>query len=158
MLKRIRSILCMIVCFAMLLGCAAYAESAAPTGTEENDPDLMTWLNDGWKLLKKGFRTASDFVQETLLPVWEKKVEEYYAEFSRDPEVQSAWETLKEGAEEAGRVTKEAATEAYNVITEWVQENGGTISQEFTDALHQIAVAAGVEEDAGTGPEEAGEA
>ncbi len=62
------------------------------------------------------------------------------------PEVQEAWNTLKEGAEYAGKYSKEAVTEAYQTVRDWMQGEGEAVDQEAASALDQMAAAAGVEE------------
>ena len=145
MKKMLTSAIGILLCLAILLSCTAYAESTAAAPGEVGASDYVEWLKDGWKLLQKTVENATNYLKENL-PVWEKTIEDYYKQFSKNPEVEDAWETLKEGATEAGRVSKEAATEAYNRVCKWIQENGGTASEELAEAIDRVGRAAGVDE------------
>ena len=145
MKKTITSAIGILLCLVLLLGSTAYAESPAAPFKEVGTSDYVEWLKDGWKLIQKTVENATSYLKESL-PVWEKTIEDYYKQFSKTPEVQDAWETLKEGASEAGRVSKEAATEAYNRVCKWIQENGGTASEELAEAIDRVGRAAGVDE------------
>ena len=145
MKKTLASAIGILLCLALLVSSTAYAESPAATAGEGGTSEYVEWLKDGWKLLQKTAENATSYLKENL-PAWEKTIEDYYKQFSKTPEVQDAWETLKEGASEAGRVSKEAATEAYNRVCEWIQENGGTASEELADTIDRLGRAAGVDE------------
>ena len=145
--NRLSAVMIAILCCALILGSgnAGLADTAQSSEVQTEFPEYKSWLDTGWKWLQDTVKAGTDYLRENL-PVWEKTIEQYYAEFGNDPEVQEAWETLKEGASEAGRVSKEKAEEAYNTIRDWMKENGGTISRDISEAIDRIAIAAGVDE------------
>ena len=132
---------------ALIVGFGNYgfADTAQASEVQTDLSAIKDWASAGWKWLQDTAKAGTEYLQKNL-PVWEKTIEQYYAEFGNDPEVQEAWGTLKEGASEVGRISKEKAEEAYETIRSWMQENGKPINQKIAEAIDQVAIAAGVEE------------
>ena len=165
--NRLLAVVTVILCCALIVGIGNYgfADTAQAPEVQTDLSAIKEWAGAGWKWLQDTVKAGTEYLQKNL-PVWEKTIEQYYAEFSTDPEVQEAWSTLKEGASEVGRISKEKAEEAYDTIRNWMQgriskekaeeaydtirnwmqENGKPINQEIAEAIDQIAIAAGVEE------------
>ncbi len=145
--NRILPVVTAILCCALIFGFGNYgfADTAQASEVQTDLSEFKDWIGAGWKWLQDTVKAGTEYLQENL-PVWEETIEQYYAEFSTDPEVQEAWSTLKEGASEVGRISKEKAEEAYNTIRNWMQKNGKPINQEIAEAIDQIAIAAGVDE------------
>ena len=145
--NRLLAVATVILCCALIVGIGNYgfADTAQAPEVQTDLSAIKEWAGAGWKWLQDTVKAGTEYLQKNL-PVWEKTIEQYYAEFSTDPEVQEAWSTLKEGASEVGRISKEKAEEAYDTIRNWMQENGKPINQEIAEAIDQIAIAAGVEE------------
>ncbi len=77
---------------------------------------------------------------------WNDTVQKYLEEKKSSSDVQEAWNTLKEGAEHAGKVSEEAVTEAYHVVRDWTLDTSDAIDQSIASAIDQMASAAGVKE------------
>ena len=97
------------------------------------------WLNDGIDWVKDAFKSGVEYVQENL-PGWIDTVSGFFSDAS--PEVQEAWDILRENAAQAGKAGQEAAASAFHTILDWMDENG--ITDEAADALGELAEAAGV--------------
>ena len=150
---KIRAAIALVLVLTLLSGGAAFAEasSSAPAAkTEENGS--MSWIEGGISWIQKAYSTGKDVAMygkewlKQAVPVWTETVQNFIDEKSSDPEVQKAWNTIKEGAENAGKVSSETLNEAYHTVREWMQNAGETIDQEVASALDQMASAAGVEE------------
>ena len=149
-----RSVIAVALVLVMLLGTTAYAQAtpaSSPT-MKEKAGEAMTWIGEGVDWIKNAYNTGKDAVVNSaewikqMMPEWSETVQSFINEKINAPEVQEAWNTLQEGAENAGNVSKEAVTEAYQTIREWMQSTGETVDQEVASALDQMAGAAGVEE------------
>ena len=130
---KIRAFIAWMLCFVMLLSGIASAESAA-TG----------WLQKGWDWITEITGINTDAVKETVQG-WVDIVGEFVSEFRDNPEVQEAWNTLKEGALKAGTAGRDAVTKAYRTVLDWWLENGKEITKEAASAIDGLAKAAGVE-------------
>ena len=150
---KIRAAIALVLVFTMLFGGTVFAEasSSAPAAKTE-DSSYMSWIEGGISWVQKAFSTGKDAVMngkewlKQAIPEWTETVQNFIDEKSSDPEVQEAWNTLKEGAENAGKVSADALNEAYHTVRDWMQNAGETIDQEVASALDQMAGAAGVEE------------
>ena len=122
--NRLLAVVTVILCCALIVGIGNYgfADTAQAPEVQTDLSAIKEWAGAGWKWLQDTVKAGTEYLQKNL-PVWEKTIEQYYAEFSTDPEVQEAWSTLKEGASEVGRISKEKAEEAYDTmeaeLAEW---------------------------------------
>ncbi len=130
---KIRAFIAWMLCLVMLLSGVASAESAG-----------SGWLQKGWDWIKGITEINTDAARETVRG-WADTVSEFASEIRDNPEVQEAWNTLKEGALKAGTAGKEAVTRAYRTVLNWWLENGKEITKEAASALDGLAKAAGVE-------------
>ena len=130
---KIRSFIAGMLCFVMLLSGVASAESSG-----------SGWLQKGWDWITEITGINTDAAKKTVRG-WADTVSEFASEFKDSPEVQEAWNTLKEGALKAGTAGKEAVTKAYRTVLDWWLENGKGITKEAASALDGLAKAAGVE-------------
>ena len=130
---KIRAFITWMLCFVMLLSGIASAESA-----------VAGWLQKGWDWITEITGINTDEVKETVQG-WVDTVGGFASEIRDNPEVQEAWNTLKEGALKAGTAGKEAVTKAYRTVLDWWLENGKEITKEAASALDGLAKAAGVE-------------
>ena len=130
---KIRAFIAWMLCLVMLLSGVASAESAG-----------SGWLQKGWDWIKGITGINTDAARETVRG-WADTVSEFASEIRDNPEVQEAWNTLKEGALKAGTAGKEAVTKAYRTVLDWWLENGKEITKEAASALDGLAKAAGVE-------------
>ncbi len=120
------------------------------SGIEENS--YLSWIGDGMRWVEETYTTSKNAVvdgTEWLLESmqeWNGTVKNYLDEKKSSPEVREAWNTLKDGAEHAGKVSEEAATEAYHTVRDWMLKKSETIDQSVASALDRMASAAGVRE------------
>lgn len=131
---KIRSFLAWTLCFVFFFSTVCYADNSG-TGWFEKG---RTWLKD-----KTGFDIET--AKETVLD-WTDRISEFASEIKDNPEIQSAWNTLKDGAMQAGRTGQEAVTEAYHVVLDWWLKNGDGITGEAASVLDGLAKAAGVDQ------------
>ncbi len=129
------------------------AESPAPvTESEIEKSEYFSWIGDGMRWVEETCIMSMDAVAggtEWLLESmkeWNGTVQDYLDEKKSDPEVREAWNTLKDGAEHAGEVSEEAATEAYHTVRDWMLKKSDAIDQGVASALDRMAGAAGVRE------------
>ena len=130
---KIRVLIVWILCFVMLLSGVASAESAG-----------SGWRQKGWDWITEITGINTDAARETVRE-WVDTVSEFASDLRDNPEVQEAWNTLKEGALKAGTAGKEAVTKAYRTVLNWWLENGKEITKEAASALDGLAKTAGVE-------------
>ena len=133
---KIRSFITWMLCFVLLLSGGASAETEEPG-----------WLQKGWELITGIAGKAGIDVDSAKESVrgWADTVIEFASGIKDNPEVQEAWNTLKDGALKAGTAGKEAVTEAYHMVLNWWLENGRGITERVASALDSLAKAAGVE-------------
>ncbi|MCR5090226.1 MAG: hypothetical protein K6C08_12040 [Oscillospiraceae bacterium] len=141
----------------MMSGGVAMAETpeVSPTPVIESEieeNDYFSWIGDGMRWVRETYTTSRDAVidgTEWLIEStreWNETVQEYLDERKSDPEVREAWNTLRDGAEHAGKVSEEAAAEAYHTVRDWMLKKGDAIDQHVASALDRMASAAGVRE------------
>lgn len=130
---KIRAFIAWMLCFVMLLSGVASAES---TGSG--------WLQKGLDWIKGITGINTDAAKETVQG-WVDTLGEFASDIRDNPEVQEAWNTLKQGALKAGTAGREAVTKAYRIVLNWWLENGKEITKEAASALDGLAKAAGVE-------------
>ena len=126
--------LLLVICLMLLCSGSAFAE---PFSAPE-------WASEGWRWLKSTVKTGTEYIRENF-PVWQEAVESSLSEIGADPGVQEAWNTLKDGAEKAGTVSREALDAAYSTVREWMDTNGKDISREVASSINRMAAAAGVD-------------
>ena len=131
---KIKVFIAWLLCFVTLLCGTAVAE------TEDSG-----WLQQSWEWVTEITGINIDEVRDTVLG-WIDTVSDFASDIKDNPEVQEAWNTLKEGAFEAGTAGKEAVTKAYRMILDWWLENGERITKEAASALDSLAKAAGVDQ------------
>ena len=131
---KIRTFLAWLLCFVMLLSGTASAE------TSESG-----WLDKGLGWIEEKTGIDTDSIKENMIG-WMDTLGEFASDIKNDPEVQQAWNTLKDGALKAGATGKEAVTEAYHIVLNWWLENGESITGGFASALDGLAKAAGVDQ------------
>ena len=142
----------------MLLSGTACAETSAdaavfvePVRTGESE--YLDWIDSGWNWLsgklESGYEYLTGPVAEEAgrtIAAWRKTVEDYLMNSQWPEEVRSAWNTLREAAEDIGSVTAEEATEAYRVVRDWIVSTGVLTDEDVAAALDWLAEAAGVTE------------
>ena len=131
---KMKSLFVWVLCFVLLFSSSAYADSSDPS-----------WLEKGWEWFTEKTGLNVESVKESVLG-WIESIEIFSSEIKNDPEVREAWNTLKDGALQAGNAGKEAVTKAYHTVLNWWLENSEGISQEAASILDRLAEAAGVDQ------------
>ncbi len=141
----------------MMSGGLAMAETPEPSPSpviesEIKENDYFSWIGDGMRWVRETYTTSRDAVvdgTEWLVEStreWNETVQDYLDERKSAPEVREAWNALRDAAEHAGKVSEEAATEAYHTVRDWMLKKGDAIDQHVASALDRMASAAGVKE------------
>ena len=131
---KIRSFIACLLSFVLLFIGTAFAET-----------ESSGWLQQGFDWISEITGIDTEAAKETVTG-WVDTVSEFASGIKDNPELQEAWNTLKEGALQAGTAGKEAVTEAYHMVLDWWLENGDKITGEAASALDGLAKAAGVEQ------------
>ncbi len=137
------------------------------TEAEKEKDSFLDWIgqgmesiydtfSDGWNkavdAVETGWNKASEAVTSGIdwldgkISDWTNKAEAYMQKKQWDKKVQDAWETLKNGALQAGETAEETLTEAYHTVREWLMKVDETMDQEAVEAVDRVAEAAGVAE------------
>ena len=127
---KFRIILVMMLCFVLLFSECAFAEGSG-----------SGWFQDGWNWITG----VAEHVKTTAAEIF-AAAGDFATAIKNDPDVQAAWNTLKEGAAQAGTAGKEAVTQAYHTVLNWWLKNGQSITSEIAAALDEVAKTAGVEQ------------
>lgn len=157
MKRTIATVSAIVLGITLLSGRTALAEApeVSPSPVVESavkENDYFSWIGDGMHWIRETYTAGKNAIvggTEWLIESmkeWNGTMLRYLDEKKSSPEVQEAWNTLKEGAEYAGKYSKEAVTEAYQTVRDWMQGEGEAVDQEAASALDQMAAAAGVEE------------
>ena len=131
---KMKSLFVLVLCFVLLFNSSASADSSD-----------SSWLEKGWEWFTGKTGLDVESVKESVLGRIDS-VEAFASEIKNNPEVQEAWNTLKDGALQAENAGKEAVTKAYHTVLNWWLENSEGISQEAAATLDKIAEAAGVDQ------------
>ena len=155
-----KAILILVLCLA--LG-GALAETTEPTPTptplQSSAEDFLSSLTGTWDAFmnmageagkvasqwgEDASRQIDGFLQENMpeLKAWLDEANSYFSE-NVSPELNEAWNTLKENAAEFGTHTQQEVEKAYAAIEEWMKSNNP--SEEVRDAVNEVAEAAGVD-------------
>ena len=161
----------MALVLCMMFGEAALAETAKPTeepvseeyvlakttqaGQAESD-SFLEWIGQGWNLVTDFVESGTATVSETVtswanivsdtLTGWYETVETYVTGNQWSEDVQNAWDTLKKGAENAGKVAQEDLENAYHTVRNWMIQEGDKVDQGVAAAVDWIASSSGVME------------
>ena len=113
-------------------------------------------LSEGWNkatdAVEAGWNKASEAVTSGIdwlgdkIAAWASEAEAYMQKKQWDKKVQDAWETLKTGAQQKGKIAGEALTEAYHTVRDWLVQADESVDQNVAEAVDNIAEAAGVAE------------
>ena len=106
---------------------------------------IVDTTTGGWNAVVDTVTGGKDAVTGTLSE-WQASVESYMQEKNWTEDVKNAWNTLKQGAADAGSVTKEQAESAYYTVRNWFAQTGETIDQGYAAVIDKMASEAGVAE------------
>ena len=111
---------------------------------------MKTGLEMGTDAARAGFDMASEAAVSGMgwldgkISDWTGRAEAYMKEKQWDKTVLDAWETLKTGARDAGKVTQESLDSAYRTMKDWLEDS--EVDQSVAEAVEGVAEAAGVAE------------
>ena len=153
-MRKTSFVIALALVLSLLFPGTAWADSAVSTEqTGTGESSYLDWLGDGWSWvsgkLQSGYALLDDTVAEftgRTIGEWQKTAESYLMSSNWPEEVRNAWNVLREGAENAGSVAAEEATEAYHTVRDWLISSGVLTQEDIAAALDWIAGAAGVTE------------
>ena len=153
-MKHIRSLLTAVLA-AVMLASASTPALAAEDAAREGDffDDLRSlWQSASQGVAKLGetagqLRTEGTEALAQRLDAWSAEVDAYLDEHSAQwsQDIQDAWNTLREAAENA--VNSEEAAEAYQRLQTWLAQAGETVDEGMDVLLEGLGRAAGVIQD-----------
>lgn len=92
-------------------------------------------------LLDEGIQMTRDILSESM--EWaESYLNENYPGWNE--EVRQAWETLKQAAEEGTEEAREKALEAYETLSQWMQDAGVNLDEGARAVINAMGEAAGI--------------
>ena len=172
MKKMISLVPAFMICCALTMATAETAPTPAqdnvaieePSRIEESADRFLDSVQDTWDAFLGMASDAGDVAREwtegalndagTFLgdrfadvSAWFDEVGSFFSERSSEMglSVTEAWETLKGGAEQAGKYSQEQLDAAYRIIRDWFRSPGETVEESVLEAVDNIAEAAGVQ-------------
>ena len=161
----------MALVLCMMFGGTALTENALPTeetvseeivlaeatpAEQADSHPFLDWIGQGWNLVtdavEPGVHTVSDtvtswgnIVSDTMTG-WYEAIETYVTGNQWSEDVQNAWNTLKEGAENTGKAAQDELENAYHTVRNWIIQEGDQVDQDVAAAVDSVASAGGVME------------
>ena len=163
-----------MICCSLAMATAETVSTAAPieqpvepTRIEQSSEALSDQAQNVWDALLGFTEEASSFMNSTidsakawtdgalsdaqavigdkleLLSDWIYRADETFN--SASEAVKSAWDTLKDGAEQVGKYTQEEIDAAYATVQEWLQTTEDTVDSAVREAVDGVAAAAGAQ-------------